>query len=195
MVATSLTKPCTSDEYLALEVQSDIRHEYRNGEIVPMTGGTPAHNRLSSALNALLWIGLRNKPYSVFVTDQRLWLPEVNLYTYPDVMVLANPIELKPDRKDTVMNAILIAEMLSDSTAAYDRGDKFAHYRTMETFQEYVLIHQDRPWVEHYVKQSGNQWLFTEYVGLEASFTLATVDVAIALIDLYDEIEFEVTQQ
>ncbi len=167
MVATSVRR-YTAEEYLALEVNSDIRNEYRNGEIVPMAGGTPAHNQLSSALSALLWFGLRQKPYIVFVTDQRLWLPDANLHTYPDVMVLADPVELKPGRKDTVMNAILIAETLSDSTEAYDRGDKFAHYRTMKTFQEYVLIHQYRPCVEHYVRQSENQWLFREYVGLES---------------------------
>lgn len=194
MVATSLIKPCTPEEYLALEVKSDIRNEYRNGEIVPMTGGTPAHNEISGSLFFLLKVALRKQPYSIFMTDQRLWLPNANVHTYPDIMLMPRPPELKAGRKDTVMNAILIAETLSGSTAAYDRGDKFAHYRTMETFQEYVLIHQYRPCVEHYVKQSGNQWLFTEYVGLEASFTLTTVDVAIALIDLYDGIEFEVAQ-
>lgn len=193
MVATSV-KRYTAEEYLALEVESETRNEYRNGEIVPMAGGTPDHNQLSSALNALLWLGLRKKPYSVFVTDQRLWLPAVGLYTYPDVMVIANPVELQPNRKDTVMNAMLIAETLSDSTEGYDRGDKFAHYRTMETFQEYVLIHQYRPCVEHYVRQSESQWLFTEYVGLEASFELVSVGVAIALADLYEAIEFEEAQ-
>lgn len=181
----------TAEEYLALEVDSDVRSEFRNGKIVPMTGGTPDHNRLSSALNALLWFALRKQSFSVFVTDQRLWIPKANIHTYPDVMVVADPVTLKPGRKDTVMNPILIAETLSDSTAGYDRGDKFAHYRTIETFREYILVHQYQPRVEHYVKQTENQWLFTEHAGLKASFTLSSVNVAIALADLYEAIAFD----
>ncbi len=190
-----LKKSYTAEQYLALEVESDTRSEFRDGEIVDMTGGTPDHNRLSSALNALLWLGLRKQPYNVFVTDQRLWIPAVNLYTYPDVMVIADPVGLQPGRKDTVVNPILIAETLSNSTEGYDRGDKFAHYRTIETFQEYLLISQYQPRVEHYVKQSENQWLFTEYSGLEAILKLSAVAVEIALADLYEAVEFEATAE
>ena len=187
------TKPktYTAEEYLALEVESDIRHEFRNGEIVEMTGGTPDHNQISGALHALLWLALRKKPYSVFVTDQRLWLPQPDTYAYPDVMIIADPVELKPGRKDTVMNPLLIAETLSSSTASYDRGGKFSAYRTMESLQEYVLIDQYRPHVEHYVKQSKNQWLLTEYASREDSFALPSVEVEIALTDLYEAIAFE----
>ncbi len=188
-VTSTETKHYTAEEYLVLEVESDRRNEYRNGEIVPMTGGTPEHNQIASALNALIWFALRGKPYSVFITDQRLWIPAVELYTYPDVTVIANPIELKPGRKDTVTNPILIAEVLSDSTSAYDRGDKFAAYRTIPTLQEYVLIDQSQAHVEQFVKQAAHQWLFTEYSGKEQSFTLSSVGVEIALADLYEAIE------
>ena len=191
MTAAIDIKTYTAEEYLALEIESETRSEFRNGEIVAMTGGTPAHNQLAGALHALVWLQLRKKPYTAFVTDQRLWLPAVNLYTYPDLMVVADPVELKPERKDTVMNAVLIAEILSSSTEAYDRQAKFEHYRTMETFTEYVLIDQYRPHVEHYERQSENQWLFTEYNGLDGSFTLSSVDVEIAIADLYEAIEFE----
>jgi Uma2 family endonuclease len=199
-IAPSSPKTYTAAEYLALEVASDLRHEYRNGEIVAMTGATPAcnqtgstpvHNQLVSALNALLWFALRGKPYSIFITDQRLWIPAVDLYTYPDAMVIANPVELKSGRKDTVTNPVLIAEVLSDSTQGYDRGDKFAAYRTMPTFQEYVLIDQSRPHVEQFVRQGENQWLLTEYSGLEAKLALSSVAVEIALADLYEAISFE----
>jgi Uma2 family endonuclease len=183
-------KPYTAEEYLALEVESDTRHEYRNGEISPMTGGTPVHNQIAVVFNALLWIALRGKAYSVFSADQRLWIPDRNLYTYPDSMVLSRPIELQPGRKDTVTNPILIAEVLSDSTKAYDRDEKFAAYRTIATFQEYLLISQYEPHVEQYVKQSANQWLFTEHKGRDARVQLASIPVEIALTDLYDEIEF-----
>lgn len=189
-VTATQSKTYTAEEYLALEVESDIRSEYRDGEIVPMTGGTPKHNKLSSALNALLWFALRGKPYTVFVTDQRLWIPNKNLYTYPDVMVTPEPVELMSGRKDTVINPILLAEVLSDSTKHYDRGDKFEAYRTIATFQEYLLIDQNRPHLEQYVKQAENQWLFTEYNGMEQTITLRSLDVEIALADLYEAIAF-----
>jgi len=105
-LASSPAQIDTAEEYLALEAESDRRHEYRHGEIVPMTGGTPEHNtpkhnKLASALNALLWFALRGKPYGLFITDQRLWIPALDSYTYPDAMVIADPVDLKPGRKDT----------------------------------------------------------------------------------------------
>lgn len=169
---TTASKRYSVEDYLALEVESEGRSEYRNGEVLPMAGGTPAHNKIASALNALLWLGLRGKPYSVFITDQRLWIAAANLYTYPDVMVIANPIELQPGRRDTVTNPLLIAEVLSESTKAYDRDEKFAAYRTIPGFQEYLLIDQSQPHVEQYVKQGMNQWLFMEYSGRAARFSL-----------------------
>ncbi|MCG8364595.1 MAG: Uma2 family endonuclease [Pseudanabaenales cyanobacterium] len=184
-IAASQLATYTAEEYLALEVQSDTRSEYRNGEIAPMTGGTPEHNKIASALNALLWFGLRGEPYSVFVTDQRLWISAVDLYTYPDVMAIADPVDLKPGRKDTVTNPLLIAEVLSDSTQSYDRGDKFEAYRTLPTLQEYLLIAQDRYYVEQFVKQSEHQWLFTEYSGIDAKVMLSSLSVTLELRDLY----------
>jgi Uma2 family endonuclease len=179
----------TAEEYLTLEVESDTRHEYRNGEIVPVTGGTPNHNQIAVVFNALLWFALRGKDYSVFSADQRLWIPAHDMYTYPDSMVIQKPIELKPGRKDTVMNPILIAEVL-DSTKAYDRDEKFAAYRTIATLQEYLLIDQSQMHVEQYVKQSANQWLFTEYNGEDARILLAAVPVEIAIADFYENVEF-----
>jgi Uma2 family endonuclease len=189
-LTTSPPATSTAQEYLALEVESDVRHEYCNGEIIPMTGGTPAHNEIAATLIFLLKTALRKQPYSIFVTDQRLWIPEVDVYTYPDVMVTARPPELKPDRRDTVLNPILVAEVLSHSTEKNDRGDKFAAYRTIPVFQEYVLIAQDKPQVERYFKQGEDQWLFTEYRDLSATFTLQSVGVEIALTELYEAIEF-----
>jgi Uma2 family endonuclease len=190
MVKVAQPKTYTAEEYLALEVVSETRSEFRNGERVEMTGGTPEHNQIAGMLIFLLKASLRKQPYCIFVTDQRLWIPDVQLYTYPDVMVTPKPADLQTGRKDTVMNPILIGEILSESTQGYDRGDKFAHYRTIATFQEYVLLDQYRPRVEHYAKQSQNQWLLTEYEGLEANFRLASVGVDVALAELYEAVEF-----
>jgi len=182
------TKTYTAEEYLALEVESEIRNEYRNGAIIPMTGGTPAHNEITATLIFLLKSALRQQPYSIFVTDQRLWIPDLDQYTYPDVMVTPRPPELKPGRKDTVMNPTFIAEVLSDSTEKYDRGNKFEAYRSISTFQEYLLIAQEKPHVEQYIKQAENKWLFTEYHDLSESFELQSVGVTISLADLYEAV-------
>ena len=189
-IAAPQTTAYTAEEYLALEIESDTRSEFRNGEIIEMTGGTPAHNEILRMLSFLLTAALRKQPYGIFVTDQRLWIPDANLYTYPDMMVTKRPPELKPGRKDTVINPLLIGEILSESTQGYDRGDKFAYYRTIETFQEYLLIDQYSPHVEHYVKQATKQWLFTEYDDLESSFMLVSVPVKITLSELYEAVEF-----
>jgi Uma2 family endonuclease len=180
----------TPDEYLALEVESEVRHEYRNGEILVMAGGLPTHNEIAGDLLFLFKAALKQKPYSVFVCDQRLLIPGGSLYTYPDVMVVPRPVELQAGRKDTITNPILIAEVLSDSTKDYDRGDKFISYRSIPTFQEYLLISQDAPHVEHHVKQNEKQWLFTEYDGLEETVKLSSIGVEIALVDLYENINF-----
>lgn len=193
MTTASTAKPYTAEEYLALEIESEVRSEFRNGEIVEMVGGTPEHNEILQMLVFLLTAAIRKQPYSIFVIDQRLWLPEANRCTYPDMMITPCPPMLQPGRKDTVMNPILIVETLSSSTEAYDRGDKFTYYRTIKTLQEYVLIDQYRPHVEHYVKQGDNEWLFKDYSGLESSFELASFEVEIALSDLYEAIEFNKT--
>ncbi|WP_242026377.1 Uma2 family endonuclease [Limnothrix sp. FACHB-881] len=180
----------TADDYLAQEVLAETRNEYRNGVVVPMTGGTPEHNEIASVLNALLRIALKGQGYSIFVADQRLWIPEPNLYTYPDVMVAKRPIERKPDRTDTVMNPILIAEVLSKSTAAYDRTEKFAAYRTIASLQNYLLIDQYQPHVELYARTGDQQWLFSEYGQLSNRVLLDAVSVELPLADLYEAIEF-----
>jgi Uma2 family endonuclease len=160
-IAPTLPKTYTPEEYLALEVEAEGRHEYRNGEIIPMSGGIPTHNEIVSnlmfAIRSALKSALQSQDYSIFVADQRLWISETNTYTYPDVVVVPRPIELQPGRKDTIANPIFLAKVLSKSTKAYDRDEKFAAYRTITTFQEYLLIDQTQPHVEQYLKKAENQ--------------------------------------
>ncbi|NJL90180.1 MAG: Uma2 family endonuclease [Coleofasciculaceae cyanobacterium SM2_1_6] len=193
-IAPTPPKTYTPAEYLAREVEAETRHEYRNGEIIPMSGGTPAHNEIVSnlifILKSALKSGLQGQNYSIFAADQRLWIPESNTYTYPDVVVVPKPIELQPGRKDTIANPVLIAEVLSNSTKAYDRDEKFAAYRTVSTFQEYLLIDQTQPHVEQYRKQGINQWLFQEYKGRGATIMIESLSVELKLVDLYENIEF-----
>ena len=191
MVTQLARKTYTVDEYLELEVSSETRNEYRNGEIIPMTGGTPNHNDISGNAYILLKALLKAKAYRVFHVDQRLWIPALKEYTYPDVMVVAKPLEMQVGRKDTITNPCLIVEVLSRSTKSRDRSEKFAAYRTIDTFQEYILIDQYRIHVEHYLKTAVNQWLFSEYDDPETAIALQFLDMQIKIADLYDNIDFD----
>jgi Uma2 family endonuclease len=181
----------THDEYLELEIASEERHEYVNGEIRLMTGGTPDHNDIATNLMVALKLQLKGKPYRTFIADQRLWIPDRNLYTYPDIMVIEKPLQLQAGRTDTVTNPCFIAEVLSKSTQGYDHSEKFSAYRTIESFREYLLIDQYSIHVEHYIKTSGNQWLLSEYNDPNFTFSLSAFEARIEIADLYENIEMD----
>ncbi len=181
----------TPDQYLELELASETRSEYRNGAIIPMTGGTPDHNELAINLAALLKSALRGKSCRIFGADQRLWIPDRNLYTYPDLMVVEKPLQLQSGRTDTVTNPRFIAEVLSKSTQDYDHGEKFSAYRTVDSFREYLLIDQYSIHVEHYVKTAANQWLLSEYGDRNVTLTLSAFEAQIEIIALYENIDID----
>jgi Uma2 family endonuclease len=189
-IAQVETKTYTAEEYLEFEINSQERHEFIDGQIVQISGGTLNHNEITSILNAILRVSLKGKPYSIFGSDQRLCIPQFKNYAYPDVMVVAKPIELQPGRTDTITNPLLIAEVLSKSTKAYDRDEKFAAYRSIPSFQEYLLIDQYRLQVEQYSKTAANKWIFSEYSCAGDRLTLTSIPVEISLADLYESIEF-----
>lgn len=190
MVTQLAKKTYTVEEYLELELASETRSEYRNGEIIPMTDGTPNHNDISGNAYILLKALLKTKEYRVFHVDQRIWIPSLKQYAYPDVMIAPKPLEMQTGRKDTITNPCFIAEVLSKSTQNYDRSEKFAAYRAIDTFQEYLLIDQYRIHVEHYVKTAVNQCLFSEYDDPNVTISLQFLDLPIRIADLYDNIEF-----
>lgn len=177
------------EEYLALEIDAEYKSEYYNGQIVPMAGGTPNHNQIAGNLYASLNFALKGQPYRVFIGDMRLWIPQQR-YTYPDVMVVSGQLQFAEGRKDTITNPSLIVEVLSDSTENYDRGEKFRLYRTIHTFQEYILIEQSEMHVEQFAKTATNQWLFSEYDGENAILALTAIQFQISLLDIYDKVEF-----
>ncbi len=189
MIAQTEKKNYTIEEYIDLELEYETRSEYRNGEIVPMTGGTPNHNDIAGNLYILLKSALKRKNYRTFYVDQRLWIPAANIYTYPDVMVVPKPLEFQTGRTDTLVNPCFIAEVLSKSTQNYDRVDKFAAYRTIPSFQEYLLIDQYRIHLEHHVKTAVNQWLFSEY-DEPTTLSFSSFEFQIQIADLYDNIDF-----
>jgi len=192
MIAQVETKTYQAEEYLELEINSEERHEFINGEIVLMAGGTPNHSEITSILNSVLRVSLKGKPYSIFASDQRLWVPQLNNYTYPDVIVVAKPVELQSGRTDTITNPVLIAEVLSKSTKAYDRDEKFAAYRSIPSFQEYLLIDQYRLQVQQYSKTEANKWIFSEYSCAGDRVILTSIPVEFSVADLYENIELDV---
>ncbi|WP_414529834.1 Uma2 family endonuclease [Nodularia chucula] len=180
----------TPEEYLEIEEEAEFRSEYRDGEIIPMTGGTTNHNKIAGNFYAYLKFALRGKNYDVYISDVRLWIPRYRQYTYPDVMVIEGQPVYTGTNTTTVMNPLLIAEVLSKSTKNYDQGDKFLYYRSIPEFKEYVLIDQYQYHVMQYVKTAEGQWLFNELEGESAILSLQTVDVNIQLSDLYEKVNF-----
>lgn len=191
IVHAEVRQYCTEDEYLEQEVQSEERHEYLDGEVVCVAGATPNHNQIVLNLSRALNLALRRQPYRVFAPDQRLWIPSRRIYTYPDVMVMTQPLEYREGRWDTLLNPLIIAEVLSSLTKNYDYGEKFAAYRTIPSFQEYVLLDQDRLQVGHYVKSDPKRWIFSELDEPNEILSLETLSFQISLADLYDQVEFE----
>ena len=180
----------TPAEYLALESESKVKHEYRDGEIVEMTGGTPNHNDIAGNFYAFLKLALRGKGYKVYMSDLRLWIPQFNVFTYPDVMVIKGQPVLLDNRNDTVTNPSLIVEVLSKSTKNYDQGDKFDYYRSLPSFVEYILVDQYRYTVKQYAKADDGRWWLSEYQAENDSFSFASLDLEISLNDIYEEVEF-----
>ncbi|ODH01892.1 hypothetical protein A4S05_26895 [Nostoc sp. KVJ20] len=181
----------TPEEYLELEEAADYKSEYIDGQIIPMAGGTINHNRISLNLSAALNFAFRQQDYEVFMGDVRLWIPQKLTYTYPDVMILAGEPEFFNNRKDVIMNPQIIVEVLSKSTKGYDREDKFQVYRTISTFQEYLLIDQTRIHVEQFSKTGKKQWALREYDEEDEAIALVTVPFEISLQDLYNKVKFE----
>ncbi|WP_027400597.1 Uma2 family endonuclease [Aphanizomenon flos-aquae] len=182
------------EEYLEFEVNSELRHEYIDGLIIPMTGGTPNHNQITGNFYAVLNFALKRQPYQVFVTDQRLWIPKRRIHTYPDVMIVQTPLVFEEGRNDTITNPVMIAEVLSKSTKGYDRDEKFAAYRTIASFQEYILIDQYTIHVEQYVKTDNRKWMFLEYEDINDTLNLTSVSCQISLADIYDKVDFTSTE-
>lgn len=185
----------TPEEYLALEEEAEYKHEYRDGEIIPMTGGTTNHNKIAGNFYRQFPLTINNQDYDIYIGDVRLWIPQSRLYTYPDVIVVKGEPLYEGKGTTTITNPWLIAEVLSNSTKGYDRGDKFKFYRSIPSFQEYLLIDQYSFYAEQFAKNGEGKWVLTEYEGEEAILTLASIDFQIAFSDLYKRVNFELNEE
>jgi Uma2 family endonuclease len=181
----------TPEEYLALEEVAEDKSEYRDGEIVPMTGGSTDHNDIAGNLYAHLKFALRQQPYKVFIGDVRLWIPAYRLFTYPDVMLISGEPVFYSDRNDTVTNPQMIVEVLSKSTRNYDQGDKFDAYRTIPEFQEYILVDQYQIYVKQFVKTAEGYWLLKDYRDTQQTLAFTSIDFTIHLEEIYEGVEMQ----
>ena len=180
----------TPEEYLAFERSCETKHEYFNGEIFAMSGASKQHVLIVTNVVAELWSQLKRGPCEVYSTDLRVKVASTGLYIYPDVIVLCDEPQFSDEQKDTLLNPALIIEVLSESTKDYDRGGKFEQYRTINSFVEYLLIAQDRPHVEHYVRQGDGSWLLHETNSLEDTIHLKSVPCSLLLSEIYNKIVF-----
>ena len=185
------TRDYTPEEYLAIEEFSEYKSEYINGQIIPMAGGSTNHNRIALNFGSALNFAFKQQDYEVFIGDVRLWIPEKRIFTYPDVMIIAGEPEYVNNRTDTIVNPVVIIEVLSKSTQAYDREGKFNAYRTIPTFQEYLLVDQTRIRVEQSYITSKKQGWFREYDEEDEAIALTSVPFQISLNDLYSKVKFE----
>jgi Uma2 family endonuclease len=191
MLVQPQSQTYTLDEYRALEETAEFHSEYHDGRIIPMSGGTIDHNRVVRNLVSILDTAFRQKPYEVFTSDLRLWIPQYRKGTYPDVMVIADKPVFNDNRTDEILNPCLIVEVLSKSTEGYDRGDKFFYYRSIPEFREYLLVSQSEYFIEHYRKMGEGQWLLQEYRGNKAEITLESVGVSLVIKNIYKGVNFE----
>jgi Uma2 family endonuclease len=176
------------EDFLASEAKAEFRSEYHDGERVLMPGGTFNHNRIARNFVSEFNTASKGQPYEIFINDVVLWLPMYHKSTYPDLMIVAGEAETLPDRPNVILNPAVIIEVLSDSTEAYDRGDKFKLYRSLASFREYILISQNVTHVDQFVQTEGGQWLLSYYEGESAVLKLKTVPFEISLKDLYDKV-------
>ena len=178
------------EEYLVLEETADKKHEYQDGEIVQMIGGTTEHNKITLNFASNLKFALKRKQYDIFIGDVKLWIPTYRQGTYPDVMLIEGESLYYGSGKTTVINPSLIVEVLSKSTQNYDQGDKFFYYRSIPQFQEYILISQDQYYLMQFNKTQEGKWLLSEYVGVDSILSLNSVDFQISFAELYENVIF-----
>jgi len=175
-------------EYLALERSEEARHEFVDGEIFAMGGASRRHNLLNGNLFATLHAQLRGRGCEIYANDMRVRIPAVDLFTYPDVAVVCGEPRFDDDALDTLLNPTLIIEVLSKSTEDYDRGRKFAYYRTLDSLLEYLLFGQDRVVVEHYRYREDGDWLLSEVRNPSATLELPSIGCRLPLGEVYGSV-------
>lgn len=187
MIATPQTPRMTTAEYLQWEPLQDLRHEYLDGEVVAMTGGSVAHNDIAINLLSILLPIVRKRNCRINMADVKLQIQSSNRFYYPDLMVSCNKQD--KDARKFLQFPKMIVEVLSPGTSEKDRGDKFTDFQTIQTLQKYVLINSEKQSVECYRRGEGRMWLYYPY-SEEDSLWLDSLAIEIPLHDIYAGIKF-----
>jgi Uma2 family endonuclease len=177
----------TDEEYLTRERSATYKSEFHDGQIYAMTGASRKHNLVSGNIYRELSAQLKRRLCEAYINDMRVKAVKAHNYHYPDIAVVCGAPQFEDAQLDTLLNPTVLIEVLSPSTEAYDRGGKFAHYRKIDTLREYLLVAQDQPSIERYLRQ-GDVWILTEAVGLEASVPLESIDCILSLREVYDKV-------
>lgn len=186
----------TPQQYLEIERAAERKSEYHAGRMYLMAGATESHVLITTNLGIAIGFRLRGLPCRTYTNELRVKVSEAGLYTYPDVMIACGNLKFEDGRRDTLLNPSVIIEVLSPSTASYDRGGKFEFYRGLDSLQEYILVAQDRPYVEHFLRKiDGEPWHRTELSSLAAVLELSAVGCKIPLAEIYDKVEFLASNQ
>ena len=184
----------TPEEYITLERKAipdaeTVRSEYMNGEVINRSGASLAHNLITGNIFGQLYARLRGGRCIVFANEVRVSIPTAKSYFYPDVGVVCEEPRFEDEVFDTLLNPIVVVEVLSPSTEAYDRGEKFAHYRQLPSLQEYILVAQDTVFVEHYRRQE-RQWIFTGFQERDEILPLPSRQCELPLQEIYERVTF-----
>ncbi|HEV2881817.1 MAG TPA: Uma2 family endonuclease [Pyrinomonadaceae bacterium] len=176
------------EEYLAIERQAEYKSEYVDGVMYARAGGSERHNLIAGNLIAEFNVQLRKTDCRVYPSDLKVRVPNSRRFFYPDVSIVCGETQFADDERDVVLNPVVVVEVLSESTAAFDRGKKFQSYQQIESLREYLLVSQDEHVVEHFLRQDDGHWLYTKAGGLDESLALPTVKCRLALRDVYDKV-------
>ncbi len=187
---SALLKPIyNADEYLALEESAEYRSQFYDGDIFAMAGASRKHNIAAGNIYANLHFQLRNRPCEIYQNDMRVKVSE-NFYTYLDIVIVCGEPQIEREHGENLLNPIVLIEVLSPSTEKFDRGEKARLYRLMPSLKEYVLVSQDKSYIEHFVRQENGGWLLTEIAKMTEVLPLPTISCELNLSDIYARIDF-----
>ena len=182
----------TVEEYLRLEQDAAEKHEFRNGEVISMSGGSARHSLIISNVIREAGNALKGKPCRVYESNLRVRIPRSVLYTYPDAMIVCGPPQFDPKdvNETTIINPKVLIEVMSPGSESYDRGEKFDRYRTLDSMEEYLLIYQSQPAMQSFLRKPDGTWSFANFEGLQTVARVRSVEIDLPLAEVFDGVEF-----
>jgi len=185
-----IKKPIKAHDYLIAERTSAMKNEYFDGEILAMAGASPKHNKISTNMIRVLANQLLETPCSIYASDIKVKIQEFDRYVYPDILIVCGNDEYADENNDVLLNPTVIIEILSDSTEAYDRGDKFKNYQLICSLREYILVSQYQCYVEKFSWQEDNTWIYSKYDKLEDVINIESIPCELPVFEIYRKVNF-----